>query len=823
MLARLILGLTLLGSISIQAQNSISLANPSLRACGRIEIGGGFTAPGLQHVPPSWSWGDGTTSESFFPATHTYAANRQYTITASVRQQAVVLASASVVVTISTAGGSQCGNLLVVEPPQLALRDGRVSRQLTVTHIAPDGSRSVLAPGTLSFSSQNPAIAQVSSSGLVSSSGFGNTLIEVLDPSTGRVVRVPVEAGDFRLEPPYLRLTLGRQPEAQIRAVVTNADGSPVNTSGRNLTFLHSVPPPQDPVISLSPQGLVRGLRLPRTFSENQFVTATLDGVGAANNVVVRVADFLPDLSFVDLSSGRTRFRIASKVGEFDYLQILTDAQAARITDLSLFWQEAAAGLHVSRQGQRALVNDVGGSSDPNDPTVPCGLSGNPTLLGTGPAKQEHNSCLIVAARPPNGPLPQWFIYFHEIGHDNTLSSARFSQFGTNAASSRFAFIFNEAFASTLGIYSAEAIRLNANHYQIPAQVLQEFSLNQLNLDSFRWTNALRDYEAKGAAYATLDPDVLTAIIVELMREEGLDWYARLHSAFLQPNTPYDFKIEGEAEASTALIAALSAAIGKDLRDRFTNRWNFPFSSTAYERLYPVMRQLTRQRQTTLTAQGITRAASYQAGPIAPASWVALFGEHLAPRFFMPAGLTQAAELTSVTITDRNGLTKPATLQFVSPNHINILMPDNLASGPGRLQVRTWLGSTELPIEMQPVAPALFTANASGSGLAAATWLRVLPDGTRTEGFVSTEPLDLSAGQLYLSFYGSGIRNQTSASVRIGGSPVPVLGALAQGQFAGLDQVVVGPLPNSLAGRGEVLVESQFDSLPSNPVLIIIR
>ncbi len=816
MLPRLIVNMTYLGCIAVQAQNSINLSNPLLRACGQVEIGGGFTAPGLQQVPPTWNWGDGTTSESFFPATHTYAANGQYTITASVRQQATVLASASVVVPIATAGGAQCGNLLVVEPPQVTLRDGRVSQQLTVTHIAPNGSRSVLSPATLSFRSQNSALVQASNRGLLTGSGFGNTTVEVVDSSTGRVVRVPVEVGDFRLEPPYLRLTLGRQPERQIRAIVTHADGSTGSIAGRNLTFRLALPPPQDPVISLSPQGLVRGLRLPRNFSE-------LDGVVSANNVVVRVADFLPDLNFVDLMSGRTRFHIASKVGDYDYFQILTGSQVARIRDLSLFWQEAAAGLHVSRQGQRALVNDVGGSSDPNDPTVPCGLSGNPTLLGTGPAKPEHNSCLIVATQQPDGRLPQWFVYFHEIGHDNTLSSARFSQFGTNAAPSRFGFNFNEAFASTLGIYSAEAIRRNAQHYQIPAQVLREFEVNQLYPESLRWTNALREYEAKGAAYATLDPDILTAIIVQLMREEGLDWYARLHSAFLHPAIPYDFQIAGEAEVATALVAAISAATGKDQRDRFTTRWNFPYSAAAYERLYPVMQQLTRQRQSALTPEGVTSAASYRTGPIAPASWVALFGEHLAPRFFMPESLSPAVELTTVSITDRTGTSRPASLQFVSPGHLNILIPDNLSAGPGRLRVQTWLGATETAIEIQPVVPALFTANATGSGIAAATWLRVLPDGTRTEGFVSSEPLDVNAGQIYLSVYGSGIRNQTAASVRIGGLAVPVLGAVAQGQFAGLDQVVVGPLPTALAGRGEVSIEANFDSRPANPVSIIIR
>jgi uncharacterized protein (TIGR03437 family) len=75
--------------------------------------------------------------------------------------------------------------------------------------------------------------------------------------------------------------------------------------------------------------------------------------------------------------------------------------------------------------------------------------------------------------------------------------------------------------------------------------------------------------------------------------------------------------------------------------------------------------------------------------------------------------------------------------------------------------------------------------------------------------------------QLYLLLYGTGIRSFAKAvTARVGGIDVPVLGALAQGQYIGLDQVNIGPLPAPLAGRGEVPIQIWVDGVAANPVTI---
>jgi uncharacterized protein (TIGR03437 family) len=76
-----------------------------------------------------------------------------------------------------------------------------------------------------------------------------------------------------------------------------------------------------------------------------------------------------------------------------------------------------------------------------------------------------------------------------------------------------------------------------------------------------------------------------------------------------------------------------------------------------------------------------------------------------------------------------------------------------------------------------------------------------------------------------LLLFGTGIRGYSAlsaVSANIGGLDAPVLGAGAQGQFAGLDQVHVR-LPRLLAGRGEVDIVLTVDGRTANTVKVNIK
>jgi hypothetical protein len=50
-----------------------------------------------------------------------------------------------------------------------------------------------------------------------------------------------------------------------------------------------------------------------------------------------------------------------------------------------------------------------------------------------------------------------------------------------------------------------------------------------------------------------------------------------------------------------------------------------------------------------------------------------------------------------------------------------------------------------------------------------------------------------------------------------------VYGVVAQPEFAGLDQIVVGPLPRNHAGAGELPVQFSFDSQSANSLTIAFK
>jgi uncharacterized protein (TIGR03437 family) len=134
-------------------------------------------------------------------------------------------------------------------------------------------------------------------------------------------------------------------------------------------------------------------------------------------------------------------------------------------------------------------------------------------------------------------------------------------------------------------------------------------------------------------------------------------------------------------------------------------------------------------------------------------------------------------------------------------------------------------------------APGLFTANKGGTGVPAATAIRRIA-GSNITGDVpvikcdstgstcTAVPIDVGLdAPVYLSLYGTGIRNRSSLDkvrVTIGGVSVPVLYAGPQGQYPGLDQVNV-LLVLQLRGKGDTNVVLTVDGQTANTVRIAIQ
>ena len=234
---------------------------------------------------------------------------------------------------------------------------------------------------------------------------------------------------------------------------------------------------------------------------------------------------------------------------------------------------------------------------------------------------------------------------------------------------------------------------------------------------------------------------------------------------------------------------------------------------------------------------GIQSAAA-PSSAIAPGSLASLYSQNLAVAIAQAGLLPLPILLGGVTlaVADSAGVQRNAPLLYVSPSQINFLVPDNVASGMATFAIGGDTVAQSFTATVQPVAPTLFSMSGTGSGVAAALAVVVQAGNPQLQspvpvfqcgntGCVSV-PIDLGVDQpVYVSFYGTGIRNRTwleNVTLTINGVSVQVLYAGPAPNFSGLDQVNVG-LPLVLRGSGEVNVVLRVDGQASNVVTINVR
>jgi uncharacterized protein (TIGR03437 family) len=233
-------------------------------------------------------------------------------------------------------------------------------------------------------------------------------------------------------------------------------------------------------------------------------------------------------------------------------------------------------------------------------------------------------------------------------------------------------------------------------------------------------------------------------------------------------------------------------------------------------------------------------ASSYRGGELAPGSIASAFGSGLASSTEVASAVPLPTTLggAQVRIRDSAGAERLAPLFFVSSGQINYLIPADTALGLAVITADTPGGaSISGTVRITQVAPGLFTANASGDGVAAASVLRVKGDGSQVsellarwdsgQGRFVPAPIDVGSvtDQVFLILYGTGIRGVPSladVSAKVGGLAAEVLYGGVQPEYVGLDQVNVR-LPRSMAGRGAVTVEVSVSGKPCNPVVVAVR
>jgi uncharacterized protein (TIGR03437 family) len=217
----------------------------------------------------------------------------------------------------------------------------------------------------------------------------------------------------------------------------------------------------------------------------------------------------------------------------------------------------------------------------------------------------------------------------------------------------------------------------------------------------------------------------------------------------------------------------------------------------------------------------VSNAASYgYPAVLAPELLVALFGANLAPA---------SLDGVMVTVEDSSSKLHEARILFVSPDQVNCLMPWGVSTGRAILTMsRVDGGFASLDVQVNPVAPGLFTANGDGKGVAAAFLTRVAHGQVvRTEPLYrcdatgrNCQPVPFRFGpegeDAFLILYATGLRARPgSVIVRVADRDLSPIYAGPQNQYDGLDQVNT-LLPRGLAASGLIELKLVVDGLSSN-------
>jgi len=222
--------------------------------------------------------------------------------------------------------------------------------------------------------------------------------------------------------------------------------------------------------------------------------------------------------------------------------------------------------------------------------------------------------------------------------------------------------------------------------------------------------------------------------------------------------------------------------------------------------------------------------------PAAPNELVALFGMGMSvsPGQTASPGGSLPTNINGITVsvTDSAGVTRQASLYYVSATQINFVIPDGTATGTAKVSVSN-AGTTVAsgPLAIAAYSPSLFPATGIPGGVAKGWAELVNASGPPSYANIfdptslAPVPLDVSQGNVYLVLAGTGLRGGAgqALSATVGKQTVPVEGLAAYSVYAGVDVVALGPLPSSLAGAGLVNITVTVGSSASNLVTLLIQ
>jgi uncharacterized protein (TIGR03437 family) len=235
-----------------------------------------------------------------------------------------------------------------------------------------------------------------------------------------------------------------------------------------------------------------------------------------------------------------------------------------------------------------------------------------------------------------------------------------------------------------------------------------------------------------------------------------------------------------------------------------------------------------------IVIKGVTNSASGAVGPLAPGEVVSIYGSGMGPAIGMRFALDPLTFGVDTTLAGTTVLfgAVPAPILYTSDGQINAVVPYEMAGQTQAvIQVQYQSGTASQTVQIASAAPGSYTANASGSGQAAAV---NFPDGT-LNGSAHPAP---KGSYVTIYFTGGGQTNPAgvtgsvtgsvlkwltqSVSVTVGGQPATAtFYGSAPTYVDGVDQLNIQLSPNTPSGAQPVVIAVGGVSSPSTATITV--